>query len=243
MPDTQYVDGAATQADQVYGELRADILSCRLLPGAKIKINEVAARLGVSLGAAREALSRLAAERMATATAQKGFRVAEVSVEELEDLTRTRITIEQLCLRRSIENGDVEWETEMVAAYHRLHRIPEREPGDPSRLNEAWSAAHARFHSALVAACGSPWLLMIRDMLYAQTERYRRLSIPLQVRTRNIGREHKKLLDAVVARDADRACELIDDHLSRTATIVLSSPLLQRSERGVTRTSPTRIVA
>ena len=108
----------------------------------KITISEVAVRLGFSPGAIREALSRLSAEKWAVATAQKGYSVAPVSTEELKDLTRTRIAIEQLCLRAAIAHGDVEWETSIVAAYHRLHRVPIAVAGDASRLNPGWAAAH-----------------------------------------------------------------------------------------------------
>src|SRR6202142_2640562 len=117
-------DRAATQSDQAYEALLAEILDCRLAPGAKITISDLAERLGFSPGAVREALSRLSAERWTVATAQKGYSVTTVSGAELKDLTRTRITIEQLCLRSAVANGDVEWETSAVAAYHRLHRIP-----------------------------------------------------------------------------------------------------------------------
>lgn len=215
-----------TQADQVFESLRADILSCRMAPGSKVRINEVAARLGVSLGAVREALSRMSAEGMTVAQAQKGYSVAPVSEDELLDLTATRVSIEQLCLRKAVERGDVDWETAIVATFHRLHRIPEYDPGDPTLLNEAWSLAHAAFHAALVAGGGSPSLLRIRAMLYAQTERYRRLSIPLRRTERNVVTEHGAMVDAALARDADGLCGLIDDHLWTTTRILLASPVL-----------------
>src|ERR1700721_2068416 len=166
------IDRAATQADQAYEALLAEILDCRLAPGAKITISDVAARLRMSPGAVREALSRLSAEKWTIATAQKGYSVAPVSLEDLQDLTRTRIAIEQMCLRSAIRHGDVEWETSVVAAYHRLHRIPLTLPSDPSRLSPNWAAAHTTFHTALAGGCDSPWLLTLRAMLYAQTERY-----------------------------------------------------------------------
>jgi GntR family carbon starvation induced transcriptional regulator len=217
---------AATQANQVFDNLRGEILSCRIAPGAKIRINEIAARLDVSLGSVREALSRLSAEGMVIAQAQKGYTVAPVSEEELVDLTNTRISIEQLCLRNAIERGDVEWETGIVAAFHRLHRIPERDPSDPAILNEKWSVAHGAFHLALVAGCNSQSLLRIRANLYAQTERYRRLSVPLRREERDVDAEHKALMEGVLGRNADLACGLISDHLWRTTRILLASPIL-----------------
>lgn len=231
----QSSDSAATitQSDAAYGAIHREILSCRLAPGAKIRINEVAARLRLSPGAVREALSRLSAEKMTVAAPQRGYFVAGVSVEELKDLTRTRITIEQLCLRSAIAYGDVEWESAIVAAYHRLHRISLVDPEDRSRLNMAWSAAHTTFHAALAAACDSRWLLTIRAMLYSQTERYRHLSVVLARENRDIDAEHKGILDACLGRHPDLACELIESHLTRTSDIVLGSPLLRsgRSQR------------
>jgi GntR family carbon starvation induced transcriptional regulator len=218
-------EGARTQSGAAYEALRDAILSCRLEPGAKIKINDAAAEFEFSPGAVREALSRLAAERMAVATAQKGFTVAAISADELVDLTKTRIAIEQLCLKSAIANGDVEWEAGVVAAYHRLHRVPMAGRGAPKGLSPTWSAAHNAFHAALACACDSPWMLTIREMLYAQSERYRNLS-KIANPKRDVDGEHKGLLDACLARDADLACKRIEAHLRRTLHILLSSPRL-----------------
>jgi GntR family transcriptional regulator, carbon starvation induced regulator len=226
------LDPTVTQADAAYAALHAEILSCRLPPGTKIVISEVASGLGLSPGAIREALSRLSAERMTIATAQKGYSVAEVSIEELIDLTRTRITIEKLCLRSAIERGDVEWETSIVAAYHRLHRIP-LVLDDPAVLNPAWAAAHTTFHAALASGCESPWLLTLRAMLYAQTERYRHLSVALAREGRDVDAEHGGILHACLDRKPDLACELIETHLTRTSDILLSSPLLRAKTAGL----------
>lgn len=224
-------DTAATQGDQAYEALLAEILCCRLAPGAKITISEVALKLGVSPGSVREALSRLSAEKWTVATAQKGYSVAPVSADELKDLTRTRITIEQLCLRSAIRHGDVEWEASIVAAYHRLHRIAMTTRDQVSRLNPTWVAAHTIFHASLAAGCGSPWMLTLRAMLYAQSERYRYLSVALASEDRDVNAEHKHILDACLARDANGVSALIEDHLKRTSDIVLASPILQDSNR------------
>lgn len=221
------IERAATQSDQAYEALQAEIRDCRLAPGAKISISDAAERLGFSPGAVREALSRLSAERWTVATAQKGYSVSPVSTEELRDLTRTRITIEQLCLRSALVHGDVEWETSIVAAYHRLHRIPMQIAGAGAPLNPAWVTAHTTFHAALASGCDSPWMLTLRAMLYAQSERYRHLSVALAREDRNVDAEHKAILETCLARDADRACVLIDEHLNRTAAIVVTSPLLR----------------
>ncbi|MDR3471301.1 MAG: FCD domain-containing protein [Devosia sp.] len=214
---------APTQAEVVYRRLKADILACRLRPGARIRINEVAKEANVSLGAVREALSRLAMEDMAVATAQKGFSVPEVSIENLLDLTNTRVLIEDFCIRASIRNGDIEWETALVAAFHRLQHLPEVEAGETPMLSERWAVAHQQFHFAIVAACHSPSLLKIRSVLFAQTERYRRLSVPLRKVDRDVAAEHKAIFESTIAREADRASELMARHFRFTTDIVIAS--------------------
>jgi len=220
------LDQSVTQTDAAYAVLHEDILSCRLAPGSKIIISEIALKYGFSPGAVREALSRLAAERMTVAMAQKGYSVAEVSAAELKDLTRTRIAIEQICLRSAVERGDVEWETAIVAAYHRLHRVPVYATHDTALLNPNWAAAHTTFHSALASGCDSPWMLTLRAMLYAQTERYRHLSVALAREERDVDAEHKAIMEACLARDGELVSRLIDAHLTKTSEIVLGSPRL-----------------
>ena len=206
-----------------YERLRADILACRLAPGVKLKISDLCARLSVSLGAVREALSRLTSEGLVVAEPQRGFGVAPISQAELEDLTAVRIEIEGSCLRRAASAGDIAWESRMVAAFHHLSRLPERDPGDPARQGDAWCEAHAAFHAALVAACDSPWLLRLRGILYAQSERYRRLSVPLARAPRDLVREHREIMAAMLDHDGDRAAVLMAGHLRATTGILTGS--------------------
>lgn len=135
--------------------------------------------------------------------------------------------IEGIALSRSIDRGDLEWETDVVASWHRLARTDERVPEDPRRLSDKWVIAHAAFHEALVSACGSAKLLHIRSQLYEQSERYRRYSAPLDRTERNVAAEHQRIFDAAVARDADEATRAITDHLRLTAAILITSPLLE----------------
>jgi DNA-binding GntR family transcriptional regulator len=207
----------------VYKRLRSDILSCRLMPGKKLKVNELAASLEVSLGAVREALARLSAEGLVVSEAQRGFGVAPVSEADLLDLTSVRIEIETTAVRRAIAKGDLNWESRIVAAYHRLINTPLREPGDEILLSDAWSIAHAEFNTALAAGCESPRLLNLRTMFSEQAERYRRFSLPLSLEARDVEREHKRLMEAVLARDADLAASLITAHLTTTTAILLEA--------------------
>lgn len=217
--------GSNTQTMTAYRRLKADILACRLIPGERLMIKELADSLGVSLGGVREALARLAAEDMAIATAQKGYCVPSVSLKELVDLTETRVLIETTCLRDSIENMDLETETALLASFHRLSKLTERDPNNPIVINEAWQSAHGIFHNALVAACKNNWMLKIRVSLYEQSERYRQLSVPLATKKRNVNKEHSAIFDAVMDRDADRATEQLAKHLRKTSQILMGAEI------------------
>ncbi len=212
-----------TQSDRMFDSLRDDILACRLLPGSKLRINDIAETSEVSLGAVREALSRLGAEGLVVAESQKGYRVSPLSAEDLRDLTEARVEIEQIALSRSIAQGDLEWETNLVAAWHRLSKISKQPLESPSGL-EQWSAAHAGFHLALVSACGSNKLLQIRAQLYQQSERYRRYS-GVVARERNVFGEHQKIFDAAIGRDTAAATEAMVKHLRLTTEVILNSLL------------------
>ncbi len=207
----------------VYDRLRADLLACRLVPGQKLKINDLCDRFEAGTSAVREALSRLASEGFITAEPQRGFRVTPLSLDELRDLTDTRCQIEALCLRSAITHGGLEWETHVIASLHRLSKTPVSAPGDPKRYNDAFANAHTTFHEALVGACASPWLLRLRATLYVQQARYRWLSRPLAKVERDLDSEHAEIAAATLARDADRAVELLSKHFQLTAQIILES--------------------
>lgn len=212
--------GPRTLTSAVYEQLRRDILSARLSPGQKLHIAHLSKGFGVSLAATREALSRLVADGLVQAADQRGFRVSPVSTADLKDLTRTRIDIEGLALRRSIEQGGKDWLAAVEDAFASLLAVPYRDPSDPKVHNEPWLARHRVFHRTLVSACGSPWLLRFRDTLYEQSERYRQLSIPVDPGLRDVDAEHRQIIDAVLRRDADAAVAALTVHFSRTEDLV-----------------------
>jgi DNA-binding GntR family transcriptional regulator len=214
------IPGPRTLTSAVFERLRKDILAARLPPGQKLNIAHLSKGFGVSLAATREALSRLVADGLVQASDQRGFRVSAVSLADLEDLTRTRIDIESLALRRAIERGGADWVAAVESAFAALLAVPYREPADPRVHNEAWRARHRILHRTLVGACGSTWLMRFRDTLYEQSERYRLLSIPVDPGQRDVDAEHRQLVEAALRRDADAAVAALTGHFARTEDLV-----------------------
>ena len=210
-----------SQTAMTYARLRQDLLAGLYEPGERLKISDLAVTLDVSPGAVREALSRLIPEQLVVCRDQKGFVVAPLSIQDLEDLTDLRCQMEAIALRRSVVLGDEGWEAAILAAAHRLRRTKriEREGGT---LTLERVERHAVFHGALVAACGNRRLLDLLAQLYQQSARYRGLSVHVEG-GRDIDAEHQALVDAALDRDADRLVELMTKHLRTTTSIIINA--------------------
>lgn len=204
---------------EVYDQLRADILGGVHRPGGKLKFAELGERYGASVSVIREALTRLVEARLVESEPRIGFRVAPLSLPDLCDLTATRIDLESLAVRYAIERGDMAWEADLVAAHHRLDRTPIVAAQGPQRVSDEWELAHAAFHRAVLAGCGSPRLIAMTDVLRDGAEFYRRWSQP-QEPGRDIPAEHRRILQAVLDRDAEAAVHALTEHYQRTAEIL-----------------------
>lgn len=215
------LEKSKTLAREVFARLREDILVCRLQPGAALKFETLKEAYGASFSTLREALTALVAEGLVDSEGQRGFRVTPVSRSDLLDLTDARVLIERELLKLAIQNGRDEWEVATAAALHRMSLLEQRHAGTKFTLTPEWKLAHAAFHEALVAPCGSPILLGVRASLYARAERYRSLSAIYRKVKRNKTDEHKAIMQAALARKVDKAQTLIDRHIHSTTANVL----------------------
>lgn len=223
----------ATQTDKAYAALRRAILRCEFEPGARLRVEALGQQLDLSSSPVREALSRLAGQGLVHALENRGFRVAPLTVAGVADLVRVRLIVEREALREAIAHGDDAWEAEVVAAGHAL-ALADRRVGDgPVALDDDWSGRHRAFHLALYAGARSPTLQRVVADLFDQAERYRRFSALHRQAPRAKRGEHAALQQAVLARDAERACKLLAGHVSATeryVTAVLLSTGLDNAD-------------
>lgn len=218
-----------TIASRVSRRLRAAILSGEIEPGAKVNLDRLRKDHDISVSSAREAIGRLVVDGLVEFEDQRGYRVTPISLENLEEVTFLRVRLEAIALRASIDRGDIEWETTVLASLHRLNRI-RRVAGDLASI-EAWEVAHQRFHAALIVGCGMPQLLSFCAILHNQNDRYRRRFLLQTSGDRNVAAEHAAIAEAAVARDADRAAMLLGEHIERTGSNLLAR-LRQEAEGG-----------
>jgi len=224
-------DGKArSRTSDTYARIRDDVILGHFEPGAKLKIEGLRERYGLGATPIRESLSMLAADGLVERVDQRGFRVAEVSSGEFEELLAVRCSIEERALRLAMERGGGEWEEAIVLARYRLARTP-RFGADGSANDLEWERSHKAFHMALISACGSPILLRLCSQLFDENNRYRYIARLNPSARRNVYEEHEEIAEAVLARNADLAVRLIVAHYTTTGKL-LHAALRSREEGG-----------
>lgn len=210
-----------TLTSRAYAAVRRDIIAGHLKPGSKLKIEELRERCDAGASPIREALSLLSSDGLVDRIEQRGFRVALISHDEFDDILKVRCWLEERALRESIANGDAEWEEALVLAAFRLSKEPRSTgTGDNFVANAEWEVHHKAFHTALIAACGSPTLLAYCDQLYDKNVRYRNLAGSVSYPNRDPAKEHEAILQATLKRDADAAVGHLLDHYRNTGAFL-----------------------
>lgn len=199
-------------AQATYSALRADIIFGVMPPGQRLKLDDLQARYGASVPTLREVLNRLTSEALVVAEDQRGFTVAPISAENLQELASLRKLIEFHALDLSFKNGDVDWEAELVAAHYRLERIEDRLMAGEAADRMEWKRCDFGFHQTLIGACRSAELLALHRAVFDKYLRYQ--MIFLTFRGQIAADEHRTLKEAALARDFPAARAVLERHIN-----------------------------
>ena len=116
------------------------------------------------------------------------------------------------------------WESEIMAAHHRLANTPLISPDDPERVSEEWAELHSAFHEAVLSGADNPRLRGIASQLRDSAELYRRWSVSLEhEHERDVAGEHRGILEAILERDEELAVRRLVDHIQLTTRLLLAS--------------------
>ncbi|MCZ0978505.1 GntR family transcriptional regulator [Streptomyces diastatochromogenes] len=190
----------------VLEELRRAITSGELRPGGPIRQEALAARFEVSRVPLREALKSLEAEGLVVHHVHRGYFVAELSLNDLEEIYRIRELLETEAVRiavRRLPDGT-------IATLERIQREVERaaDEGDVA----AMAAANRLFHFTLIEASGMPRLVRLVTTLWDSTDAYRSLYYTESPHRKQAVREHRAVLSALRHGDEDAAVRRLDEH-------------------------------
>lgn len=204
-------DIAETVGGRTYRRLRSDIIFGRLAPGQKLRLERLSTQYDTSIATLRELLNRLLVEGLIVAEGQRGFEVTPVSAERWHEIAQMRELLECHALRQSIANGDIEWEGRVVAAHHKLATLEKKLLAGDRSQTETWKRYDWEFHHALISCCGSKALLDAHTAIFDKYLRYQIIAVVF--RGEAAAREHRKLLEAALARDGEAATALLVTHI------------------------------
>jgi len=207
----------ATVGQSVAAALRQEIVERRIEPGDRIRQEEVARRLGVSVIPVREALRVLEGEGQVTYEPRQGYSVARLDLHELAETYRLRELLEAEAVRAAMAHLDDATVEKIERHFAEVDDALAREEIADAML------ANRSAHFALFEASAMPILVRHIRMLWDTTQAYRGLYYSEQAAT--VEREHRQILAALHRREADRVLALLDQH-RRGALDALSSRLV-----------------
>jgi GntR family carbon starvation induced transcriptional regulator len=195
--------------------IRRDISFGVLRPDQKLKLEALRQSYGGSNHSMRETLRILTSEGLVEATNWRGFRVTSATDGDLRDILLMRLEVEKLALTRSLENGDVAWESAVIAALHALSRAEAAVMDTPDDVTAlAWDEACRTLTLALASASNSPRLNDMVGQFYNQSRRFR-LALLREGRLDFAARAQRQdaLRAAIVARDTKQAVSVWEDEI------------------------------
>ena len=196
-----------------YQSIKRDIIFGDLAPASKLKLETLRKNYNASMSTLRETLNRLASEGFVDALDQRGFFVTPVSKEDLMEVANLRVLLECHALKLSIDNGDTDWEGNLVSAHHKLRSMEQKMLSGDDSQKEDWQRYDWEFHLALIEACGSRNLISLHSVLYDKYLRYQMLM--LTHRGQEAADEHKKMLEAALDRNVEAATKTLTVHIEK----------------------------
>jgi DNA-binding GntR family transcriptional regulator len=198
-------------SEVAYRRIRSDIVLGRLPPGSQLPLERMKQAYGASVSTLRELFNRLASEGLLVAEGARGFQVSAVSSANLREVAAMRELLECHGLRESFQRGDLEWESRVVAAHHKLAATEKKMAEGDASLAETWRQYDWAFHFALISACGSTVLLETYAAICDKYLRYQMIAAIF--RGELAAAEHEALLQCALARDWQRAQKTLTTHV------------------------------
>lgn len=200
--------------EEIRTKLRSMIIKGQLAPGTRLGEVELCDMLGVSRTPLREALKLLEGENLVEIRPHRGARVTMLDASETADLFEAASGIEAFAARLAANRITPEELDQLGLLQDRIEKaMREGRQAVYSRLN-------AEIHRDIVAASGNSTLTVIHRDLLGRIERARRVALTAFGRPEESIDEHRAILDAIAAKDGDRAAELLGAHVRRTGEVL-----------------------
>ncbi|MDT8879581.1 GntR family transcriptional regulator [Halomonas saccharevitans] len=197
-------------AQEAYEVLQRMIVRGELAPGERIAEPALCEQLGISRTPLREALRMLASDGLIATRRNRNAVVTRIDPRELEHLFEVEAGIESLAVSLAAERMTNTELKQLEALQERLEKLHEK--GD----RDGYFALNQRIHALLVAGAKNPVLEETHRRLLGRLERARYLALERIGRWQESTDEHRAILEALKARDGERARRLLADHVQHT---------------------------
>jgi DNA-binding GntR family transcriptional regulator len=194
--------------------LRRAIVAGDLRPGQRVRQEDIAAQIGVSVAPVREALRVLEQEGQVTYLPRRGYLVTELRVADLEEIYELRRVLEARAARHALPSLDED-------ALERIRLAARDGVAAAERGNVAAELeANRRFHFGILEGPDNPHHVRVIRLLWDSTEAYRALYYNSPEERRAAGAAHERILDALHDRDAERLVTALDEHRARALDVL-----------------------
>ena len=203
----------STTVRSILSEIKKDIVTLRLRPGARLSENELALRFGTSRAPVREALIRLVEEGLIEVLPQRGSFVSRISLSAMKRARFVREALEVAVVRRAAERGLSTSAKKQVDAALSEQKRARREA-------ERFTLADDAFHRAIAEDIDIAHVWTVLEREKSQLDRIRYLSLPAVTPVDVLIAQHEDIVAALIRRDPDAADRAMRTHLSEVLAIV-----------------------
>jgi DNA-binding GntR family transcriptional regulator len=211
--------GPGTAAQHALESLRRSMVAGELRPGDRVRQEEIADRLGVSIAPVREALAVLEQEGQVRYLPRRGYFVAELDLEELREIYELRQLLESRAARRALPLLDEE-------ALERLETAARDCVSAAAAADVAAGLeANRRFHFAVLDSPDRAHTMRLIRLLWDSTETYRAMYYNAPEGRREATEAHERIIEAVREGEAEALVAELDAH--RASALELLSAVLR----------------
>ena len=196
-----------SQGERAYLLIRDQIITLKLAPGSVIEEARLREELGLGRTPIREALQRLAHENLVTFVPHRGTFVCDINLTDLHRLTEVRVELEGYAARLAADRAGAADRTSMKALIAELEKIDQSDVHGLMRLDQ-------RIHRQVYQATRNAFLQSMLEESFNLSLRIWFLGLDRGIRLKEAVEEHRRLLDAIVSRDADQAEAIMRQHVT-----------------------------
>lgn len=214
--------------EMVHDYLKDGILSGAFAPGQSLKQEEIASHLGVSRAPVREALNQLEREGLVVLRPRRGYVVASLETDEIESIFHIRMMLEEYAARLATQRRTPEDIATVKGLVDAMDQVLMDSPGNIAK----WAALNREFHSAIHRATGQKHLCQVAGNLRDVVEQYVRLDAAIAQNIGEAQKDHRGIVQAFEAGDAELAARLAREHCQHTCDRLLASLRRQGATSG-----------